>query len=303
MKIDWTTIYRKHGVRNLSQLVNKTGGIRSTGRLLNIPATSIATKLAYEEKELATKPQRILYFTDTHVQPKLETDHLVWIGKHIKDTNPDYIINGGDFADAESLCSHVRNETLEGKSKPVLLVDMGAMDEAMGILNEAAGRSDFHVTLGNHEARIWAFENNNPEISGLLIEKFDSIYEKHGWTYSKYGVYHTVGGVDFTHAPMAMSGKPVGGKLSVNNVASNSIADCVYGHTHMKAEFSVKKFGPDRQVTAINGGCSMPIGYIPKYAQAGSTGYWHGIIEIEVQNGAIKDTTYVSLEKLKRKYA
>ncbi|MCF0075475.1 metallophosphoesterase [Dyadobacter sp. CY261] len=302
-KHDWTSIYRQYGVRNITQLVNKTGGIRATGRLLHLNESTIRHKIASEETDSLNKPQTIFYFTDTHVQPKLETDHLGWIAKHIKEINPDYIINGGDFADAESLCSHILPHTLDARQKPSLKSDIACMEDAMLMISELSGRRDIHVTLGNHEERIWTMEKNNPDLAYLLQERFDGAYEKAGWTYTKFGVYHTLCGVDFTHAPMMMSGKPVGGKLSVNNVASNSVADCVYGHTHMKAELSVKKFGPDRQTTAINGGCSMPIGYIPKYVQGGSSGWWHGVIEIEVQNGRIQDTTFISLEKLKKLYA
>lgn len=275
----------------------------ATARVLGFNHSVVIRRNDKEASVSATGTKRILYFTDTHVQAKLEIDHLVWIGKHIKATNPDYIVHGGDFADYEGLCSHVRNETLEARQKPALAADMAAMGEAMAILNEAAGRSDFHVTLGNHESRLWAFEDKNPELAGLLIEKFDSLYKTNNWEYSKFGTYHTLHGVDFTHSPMMMAGKPVGGKLSVNTVATNSIADCVYGHTHMKAEFTARKFGPGRETTVINGGCSMPIGYIPKYIQSGATGgWWHGIVEIEVEHGKIQDTNYVKLETLKKRY-
>lgn len=302
-KYDWELLYRRHGVRNVQQLISKAGGSQALSRLVGIPLTTIQSKLLYELKDLEGRPQRIFYFTDTHVQPKLETDHLEWIGKHIKETNPDHIIHGGDFADAESLCAHIMPHTKTAREKPSLKSEITCMEDAMLKINHFAGRSDIFVTLGNHEERIWTMEENNPDLAYLLQDRFDEAYEKAGWRYSKFGVYHPVCGVDFTHAPMMMAGRPVGGKLATNNVATNSIADCVFGHTHMFSSFTVKKFGPDRQVTAVNGGCSMPIGYIPDYTKKGANGWSHGIIDMVVHNGKIKDTSFTTLETLKRRYA
>lgn len=302
MKLDWELIYKKHGVRNIDQLINKYGGYRPAMRATGIMHKTLHGRQVLDNQKTFDNPTRVFYFTDTHVQPKLETDHLKHIAQHIKETNPDYIIHGGDFADAESLCSHIQPHTKTAREKPTLKSDIACMEDAMHLINSVSGRSDIHVTLGNHEARIWTMEENNPDLAYLLQERFDLAYKNTGWTYSPYCEYHTVAGVDFVHAPCLVKGRPVGGKLSANNVASNSIADCVYGHTHMKADFTVKKYGGDRSTTAINGGCSMPSGYIPKYVQGGSTGWWHGVIELGLLNGKIVDTQYISLDKLKRLY-
>ena len=59
-----------------------------------------------------------------------------------------------------------------------------------------------HVTLGNHEDRIWSYTNKNPEIVELLDQILFATLEDYDWTYSPYGEFYFIGDVGFTHTPL-----------------------------------------------------------------------------------------------------
>ena len=49
------------------------------------------------------KGHRVIVIGDAHDSPKIPQDRFKWIGKHIKQSNPDYIIQIGDWASFDSL--------------------------------------------------------------------------------------------------------------------------------------------------------------------------------------------------------
>jgi predicted MPP superfamily phosphohydrolase len=197
---------------------------------------------------------KILYFTDAHNQPSLNMERFVWLAGLINDTRPDFIVDGGDFDDFQSLCSHERNETYKGKLKPSLERDLIASQEARDLLNNNILHDcPKFVTLGNHEARLWIYENSNPEIKGMPSGKYEQILKSTEWQFKPYGAYINIAGVDFTHAPFNAMGKPVGGDTGCKQIADKSIRDVCFGHTHKKDEWSAHKFGGN-SVVAFNGG-------------------------------------------------
>lgn len=242
---------------------------------------------------------KVLYFTDAHNQPTLSQDRFVWLARLINQEKPDYVVDGGDFDDFHSLCSHERDETLKGRLKPSLLRDIECSAQARAtIADELTHNPIRHVTLGNHEARLWKYEDENPAVYGIATGHYTDVLQAHGWAFSMYGEYHTIEGVDFTHIPFTGMGKPVGGDNSTRQIAEKSVRDVCFGHTHALQQATAHKFGPSRSVTALNGGCYMPQGYVAPYAQNIRKESWYGAHILMIRDGRIRSIRSYSLPEI-----
>lgn len=255
---------------------------------------------------ITEKPTTIVVIPDLHDCPKTDTTRLKWIARFINDYLPDHIIQIGDILDMESLCSHVPNDTVGGKLKPHFMADIEslahALDDFKKTLTPAAKKIPRHITLGNHEHRCWLWEKYNPEVAGMFQHALTSVLEASGWTYTMYGEYYTVAGVDFTHVPLNGLGKPYGGKTAITRIANESMADIVYGHTHKFEYRSVTKLGPNRGVTAINVGCALEWGVTKDYTGYNPTDWWWGIVTLTIKDGRIVGFQQIPMFELEENY-
>lgn len=248
--------------------------------------------------------RKVIYYTDAHNQPTLSQDRFVWLAQLVNQERPDYLIDGGDGDDFHSLCSHERDETFKGRLKPSLLRDIECAAQARAVIaDELTCEPLKHVTLGNHEARLWKYEDENPAVWGIATGHYTDILKATGWGYSLYGEYHTVEGVDFTHVPFTGMGKPVGGDNSTRQIAEKSVRDVCFGHTHALQQATAHKFGPSRSVLAFNGGCFMPMGYVPSYAQNIRKEFWYGAHVLILSGGRIKSIRSYSIDEMEHLFA
>jgi hypothetical protein len=247
--------------------------------------------------------KRIVYFTDAHNQPKLSMDRFKWLARYINDQKPDYIVDGGDFDDFESLCSHVRDDTHKGKLKDPLQKDLEYSWKARKLLADLI-KVDCpkYITLGNHEQRIWDYENCNPAMMGIASGMYLAILNQFGWEVTPFKQYLDIEGVEFTHVPMNGMNRPLGGKRVTVNVAVCSIKDVCFGHTHVLGQHTEPKLGNGRGVTAFNGGAYMPHGYIPDYASWSQKQPWYGVHTITVADGKIQSISSISILDLEYLY-
>lgn len=247
----------------------------------------------------------VIVLPDLHDAPGLCQDRFKWIGQYLNDEQPDAVINIGDTADLESLCSHVKNESWEGKFKPSFLSDLESLNKSLELINQhykPENKPVRHITLGNHEHRAWTFVSANPEMYGVQ-DLLTKTLEQNGWTWSKYGEYFTYENVDFTHVPFGSGmGKPIGGKTAMQRIANESIRDLVFGHTHRFGYFTTPKLGPDRKVTVVNVGCGLPWGKVQDYARLASTGWWWGIVKLSIKDGAINGFEQIPMYQLENAY-
>lgn len=284
-------------------LVIKHGGIRAAARATGVSYTTLRERVYRQSAERFNTPKKVFFFTDTHDSPFQDKTHLYHIAKHIKDSKPDYIVHGGDFWDCASLCHHVPNESYKGRSKPTLKNDLDSLHEAAQILTEESGRTDFQYTIGNHENWLWQYQDKNPEVFGFAQEAFDTIFQSLGWTVHPYGRYVEIGGVNFIHAPMNLMGKPRGGENVAKMATTKAVRDVVFGHTHRFSHHQEAKDGNDEWIIAINGGCTMPDGYRPQYADKSPLGWYYGGVEFSIADGHIQhDVKQISLKELKERY-
>ena len=243
---------------------------------------------------------------DAHDSPRYDKERFYWIGRHIQTVKPTDVIQIGDFFTFDSLCSHVSNDTLEAwKEKPSFKEDLASGAQALQRFEDGLGAykmAEKHVCLGNHEDRIWSWENRNPESQDILKHELDRLLASHGWSYSLFGMPHFLGGVAFSHVPLTIMGKPMGGEQTSNSVTLKSTHDWVYGHSHRADAHRRPKIGVNNWVTAINLGCALPQNVIEPYAKLATTGWWYGIYELRISGGKIQSYAQITMAELEARY-
>ena len=258
-------------------------------------------RLAPNQYVISDAPVSVLAIGDLHVSPKLSNDRLTWLGRLSRDRQPKHIIQIGDWASLDSLSAHEKPGTMGYSRKPSFKdEDLPCFIESLKLFDagyKTKGYSPIkHVTLGNHEWRLERYENENPETGGIFTHMFYSQFEKYGWGYSPYGASHFIEGVEFTHAPFGIMGKP----QSITELARVAVHDTVWGHTHVKQEIRVPKRGHD--VTLINLGCALPQGHVEAYAKHSLTGWSYGVYILSISNGRILDSEFISMKTLEKMY-
>jgi len=243
---------------------------------------------------------RVVAIGDTHDDRKLSKERFELMGKYVRAEAPDVVVQIGDLATCDSLNGHIPNESLDGKLKPSFETDMGSLNEAL----QAFGCDgvEKHVTLGNHERRIWAYEQANPEMDGKLVCTIDSILKNNKWTYSPYGLIQYYGGVGFVHAALNIMGKTYGGKNCLPTIANDSVSDLVIGHSHRARVHQAPKIGQRYPTTIIDLGCALPDGHIEDYAKHALNGWTYGFYDLLIQHGHVQSAKFVSMTELEERY-
>jgi len=249
------------------------------------------------------KPIRVVVPGDMHDCPELPKDRFEWIGNYVAQSNPDFFVDIGDSISFESLCSHIGNETFNGRLKGTYEQDLRSADEAYEKLYEHFPESTKRLKCcGNHEDRLFKFEDQNPEIMGMMQGEYRRLLEKHKIDERPFGEFHFVGGVGFVHVPLNTMGKPFGGESPCKTIANKATFDIVFGHTHRLGEERPAKIGPQNHVTILNIGCALPSQHIEKYAKGSTTGWWWGLHDLEIQGGQIQSVKQVSMHELEREF-
>lgn len=248
---------------------------------------------------------RILAIGDAHDDPETPKDRFRWMGKLAQDRGVDWIVQIGDFASMDSLNTHIPNETLAGKLKNPFHEDVQSLNEALGQIDAGLGghKPKKHVTLGNHERRVWLYEEQRPEVAGMLSGELMQTFADNGWETTPYGTFRYIGGVGFLHAAINRLNKTYGGKNAENTIANDALHDIVIGHSHVKRDVRVPKLGPSKHVTVLNLGCALPEGRVESYMLHGATtGWWWGACVLTLQNGQIIGVDAIPMGELGRRY-
>lgn len=245
---------------------------------------------------------RLVCIGDAHDAPAIpDKSRFEWMGRYINETKPDIVVQIGDFATLDSLSTHTPNESFAGKSKPTFMADMVSFNLALEAMQIEG--TEKHCTLGNHERRLYLFEDRAPEAYGMMQCELQKIFERHKWTCSPYGQITYYGGVGFVHAAINKLGKTYGGKNAEGGaIANDSVHDLVIGHSHVERRHRAPKIGGNNYVQIINVGCALPDGHIEEYALHAITGWSYGLADMVIQNGSVTDYHFVSMASMKEKY-
>lgn len=278
---------------------------------IQVKYSNIALKESQKRLEMSVSPPppshnkrtRILVIGDAHDTPELpDKSRFRWMGKLCEESRPEYVMQIGDFADFDSLNSHVKNETLGGKQKTPFMNDIQSFRAALSEFNAPLSYDPIkHITLGNHENRIWRYEEINPEVSGMMQHQLTSSIEDAGWSYSEYGAWHFIEGVGFTHAPFHGGAQPKTQSPALVSIANKLRWDAVFGHTHKKTDSQHECYG-DKPISTVNAGCALPQGYIFPYAEHSLSAWWWGCSLLTIHDGSISEVQWYSMRTLEEHY-
>lgn len=248
---------------------------------------------------------RVVVMGDAHDDPTIpDKSRFEWAGRYCAEQKPDILLSIGDFINLNSLCFHVPDENYSGKAKPTFLADIASGREAFAALNSGLGnwKPEKHVTVGNHENRLYRMEDSNPSSFGMYQSLYDDLLAKAGFTYSPYGETHMIGGVGFTHIPLSIMGKPSSAR-HLNTIGNDSVRDLVFGHRHRATAQPFPKIG-GVTVTLVDTGCFLPWGYKDQESFAQHTpGQWSYVLtDLRIKNRRIVDCNFVSMLTLEERY-
>ena len=228
-----------------------------------------------------------LVIPDAHVEPGINNDRFLWLGKMILDIRPDVIICLGDFADMSSLSSYDRGrKSYEGRRYKK---DCVAVKNAMTLLhkpieaynkrcrnNKKAQYTPRKVmTLGNHEYRIVRATELHPELEDT-ISVADLGYKDWGWEVYDYMAPVSIDGVYYSHSfPSGVKGEPITGFNIASNLLAKQMVSTTVGHIHL-LDTAVRAYPDGRKVRGLSAGCFLE----HKLAYAAHMQYlwWAGII-------------------------
>ena len=252
------------------------------------------------------KVTKVCVIGDLHDAPGISKERLRWLGKHIRNTKPDQVVQIGDFLSLDSCCWHIDNATMQArKNKGTFLEDINSFDLALEEFNK--GLSTYkvkkHCTLGNHENRLWRWEDKNPEYYQMGKKELFSTLKKYGWTWSEYGEFYFIDGVGFTHVPFNIMGREFGGVSVERNIGQSSLFDVVFGHTHKFNDVRCPKIGKANYIRVVNVGCSLPMNHIESYAKVATTGWFWGVVDISIYNSKIQEVRTTTMDTLELTYS
>jgi hypothetical protein len=249
--------------------------------------------------------RRVVGIGDTHWKPGMDFQHMRWIGRYVAETRPDNVVHIGDAFEFESCEFHSAPGSASQKHRPAFIEDIEAGEEALHIYHQEipVGEIPHDTTLGNHEFRVWRYEELAPSLAGTLTLQLDQFFSRYRWKVTPYRHWIFLEGVGFTHVPHSIMQKPIGGRYPENTIGNQSTHSIVFGHTHRNNNVTVPKIGINNAITITNLGSAMPHGYVPPYADGATTGLTYGIHELRLRGGRVESDKFISMLELKEKYA
>lgn len=254
------------------------------------------------------EPERVLVIPDRHNDPRHphRLACTTWIARLGSERRPRYVVDLGDAITMDSVSRHDRNETLRGRLKPSIKADLDNHLQSLQAFErgrDADWKPRKIKTRGNHEARLWAFENEHPENEGSHTHTYCEQLLQFGWQERGFGDIAYINQVGFTHAPINGMGRPMGGKTATHRAGAMLTASLVHGHTHQFHVFSDAKMGPNERITVVQAGCALPYGEYEPYANTGPGGWWWGCLMLTVWGGQITDIEAISMLTLRARYS
>ena len=249
-----------------------------------------------------------LVIPDCQVKPGVPLEHLDWLGQYIVAKKPDVIVQIGDFADMESLCSYDDGKkSFEGRRyKNDIDAARQGMAKLLGPLHSEQSRTAKNrgkryqptlvLTLGNHEDRITRAIESDPKLEGTISLE-DLEYEKFGWEVSPYLQPIKIDGILYNHYfPSGQKGHACSSARAILNKYHTS---CFAGHQQGR-DIAYARKGYDETITAII--CGSFYLHEEQYLNPCTNRHWRGIYVLhEVHDGSF-DEMAVSMGYLKRKY-
>lgn len=234
---------------------------------------------------------------DVQSRPDVSTEHLKWIGNYLAEKQPSVIVQIGDFSDMVSLNSYaVGKAESEGRRYADDIADAKAsMVKLLTPIRKVRGyHPAMHLTLGNHEHRIYRESQANAKLIGT-IGVGDLGYREAGWQVHDFLKVFKLDGIEYSHYfTSGVLGRPCSSAAALLRARHCS---ATMGHVQ-KIDLAIH---PNTQQTALFCGIAYTHDepYLSPQGQATRRGIW---MKHEVHEG-IYDIMFVSLDFLKRRYS
>ncbi|WP_011579595.1 MULTISPECIES: metallophosphoesterase [Chelativorans] len=319
-------------IQKIIQTYRETGNFRETGRIHGVAESSVRKYVKKAREEVQYTPdlgdlgtgkprirvraynpnmtrelqaRRVICIGDMHRKPGQPIEIMRFIGRYVAETRPDNVIQIGDFLDMESCEFHSAPGSAAQMQRPCVLDEIDHGDESLSEYHKEVGVGEIphHVTLGNHEFRANRLEELAPNLTGTVTIQIDQLFSRYRWAITPYKHWMFLEGVGFTHVPLSIMGKPVGGRYPENTIGNQSTHSVVFGHTHRYNHVTVPKIGINNSITVTNVGCAMPYGYIPNYADGCTTGYSYGIADLRLRGGRVESASFISMLDLQERFS
>jgi hypothetical protein len=252
--------------------------------------------------------RRVLVIPDRHNDPRHPHRLLctTWIARHGSEIKYDDVVCLGDDGTYDSCSRHDKNDTLKGRLKPFIRDDLDnfeAQEQHFERGRDPSWKPRKLKCRGNHNQRLWDFENQHPESEGTHTHRYAQLCLQFGWRERPFGEIFYIENVGFTHAPL-VQGKAIGGVTGVQRTSNGLCRSLVHGHTHKFHWYDAPKNDPRDLVEVVAAGCALPDGEVEHYAtHGGSTGWRYGVLDITVEAGRITDHAWVSMRSLRERYS
>jgi hypothetical protein len=245
--------------------------------------------------------KNILVIPDSHAKPGLTNRRYEWVGKLIKDTNPDIVVDLGDFFDMESLSSYDRGKKdFEGRRYSK---DIEAGQAARELLNRSmkGSKAKLYQLCGNHEVRINRAVNDDSKLEGLISLK-DVTDPK--WEFIDFLEPLEVQGFVFQHYfTSGVLGKAIGGEYPAGSILKKQFVSSVSGHSHVW-DYSTRTSGKRTKLQSFVCGCYLDPNQYEKYAGPANYMWVNGITVLKgAEEGFCKDGyEFIDISRLQREY-
>ncbi|MBA4103933.1 MAG: hypothetical protein C0488_17145, partial [Arthrobacter sp.] len=207
--------------------------------------------------------RRHLFIPDEHNDPRHPHRLQVqtWVARYGSEHRHHSVIKAGDSGTFDSVSRHDKDDTYRGRFKPGIKDDLSnhlASLQAFERGRDPTWKPRKKKARGNHEQRLWDYENNNPASAGTHTLAYEEQLLQFGWQERPFGEIFYVDQIGYTHCPMNGMGRPMGGKTATHRASAMLTAPLVYGHTHKFQIFTDPKMGEVDRIMVVEGGCALP---------------------------------------------
>ena len=243
---------------------------------------------------------KILVVPDSHAMPGVPNHRYEWLGRMAADQGVDVVVDIGDWFDMESLNAYDKpgSRSFEGRSYWED-IDIG-LDARLRFRRELGGHEPRLVAcLGNHEARISRFIEEEPRFEGIVGLE-DLRAADLGWEQIPFREPIEIAGTFYCHFHISgVMSRPVGGVHQAANMIAKQLSSCVMGHTHI-LDYAVRADASGRHLNGLVVGCYFENDH--EWAGPANRVYNRGLVLLNNCKDGGFDMEWWGMERVRARY-
>jgi len=243
---------------------------------------------------------RMVVYSCCHADPRHGNDRADVLGDLLYDFRPDVVIDLGDSADLNSLCSH---ETRGAEPSTTYGDDIEAHLDFQSRLrarfNRQHRRKPHWVWIeGNHENRIARALNNDPRLLGAISYnhlKLDKFFDEVFYYRNNAPYVLKRDNMVFSHFLTSGNyGTPMSSIHHGYNLVKKTGRSTFVGHTHKRSHYMDEGMSGSPQGVVV--GCFK--GHEETWAGQANNDWWHGVVLLHGACAGRFDLEWYSLKRM-----